>query len=514
VVQEIVDRGFLVETSMGTGAFAPHWLYDKKHFDPPVEVIKVDGTMCGTDKVRDWPNYLDERYQERYVNAQRQFAAHIASMPYAASVVIVEVKFGTSGDRGPWHGEPTTNTALAKKVKEEFDSGYVDVVAPQVCEAYKSNAVRPRWNGESATRLSYCPDSVIKAGMLGQGMQLNDETVDQGGDWSVGNTSSVCYRQGVHCESEFNGGNYALDYYGNAGMYLFVQYWITAGLSNSGLKGDQVCDTALEPYWDFMYVWALSNRLPVDDAYTPGGIVFFRDGLDARDTKRFPKSEYGKSDSERVAAVEKAFKERGAKVEDMSAATGSRWDSRKRKKENDVGLSIWAGNYGNFRLTQLCPDSSSTSWWRPAAVGAPEDMPQGRWSRSFGSSPRMGFDVSSELWGGKPKGKQLLFRVIYLDKGTDGWELHYAGKAGCTKLLSVKKRGTGKWREVTALAEDAKFDGSCDAPSDCNGGGADVALVNADVGDDVFHSLEVARADAVRSCLGFPGVECDGAIEV
>jgi hypothetical protein len=507
-IQEVADRGFLVETSVSTGDLAPSWLYGSKF---GVEKIKIDGTKCGTTKERVWPNYLNKKYQERYLNMQRQFAAHIASMPYASSLATIEIKYGTTGDRGPWHGSATSNKELAKKVKKEFDSGYVNVVTPQVCEAYKAHGLRPRWNGNSAERLSYCPDSTIKAGMLGQGMQLNQETEDQGGDWSVGNMSSVCYRQGVHCESEFNGGSYALDYYGNPGMYLFFMYWITAGLSNSGQKGSQICDTEMEPYYDFFNTWAMSNRLPVDDALTPGGILFFRDGLDAADTKRFPKSKYGSSDSDRVDAVAKAFKDRGAKIEDEKAAKGDRWDSRKRKKENDVGLKIWAGNYGNFRMTQLCPDTRSTSWWRPAAVDAPHDMPQGRWSRSFGSSPRMGFTLGSELWGGKPTGKQLQFRVTYLDKGTDGWELHYAGAGGCSKLLSVKKRNTGKWREVTALADDAKFDGSCDAPQDCNGVGADVTLVNADGKDDVFHSLEVARADQVKSCNGFPGVTCDGA---
>jgi hypothetical protein len=352
---------------------------------------------------------------------------------------------------------------------------------------------------------------VIKAGMLGQGMQLNSETEDQGGDWSVGTKDSVCYMQGVHCESEFNGGEYALDYYGNSGMYLFIMYWITAGLSNSGNKGDHLCDTNIVPYWDFFNTWAMSNRLPVDDAMTPGGIVFFRDGLDAADKNRFSTSKYGSSDSERVDAVAKAFKDRGAKIEDEKAAKGDRWDSRKRKKENDVGLKIWAGNYGNFRMTQLCPDDSSTSWWRPASIDAPHDQPQGRWSRSFGSSESMGFTLSDELWGGNPKGKQLQFRVTYLDKGTDGFELHYAAKGGCSKLLSVTKKNTGKWREVTALADDAKFDGSCDAPKACSGNVADVSLVNADGKDDVFHSLEVARVDMVKSCNGFPGVKCDGA---
>jgi hypothetical protein len=506
-VQKIVDRGFQVETSLGTGYFAPHWLYDSKHINPPVEIIKIKGKLCGSDAEREWPNYLNKKYQERFVNAHRKLAEHVASMPYAKSVAVLEVKFGTSGDRGPWHGDATSNKELAAKVKKNFDKEYVDKVTPQICETYKAAGMRPRWNdgpGGETTQLAICPDSAIKIGQLGQGMETNFET-----DYI--NADSACMRQGVHCESEFNECRYVFELFDNLGMYLLVQHWITSGLSNPGLKGPQLCDKQLGPYWDLLNVWALANRLPVDDATTPGGILFFRDGLDANDKKRFPTKEYGTSEAERVSAVVKAFAKRGAIVEDSKAAVEhDRMKSRARNKANDVGLGIYSDNYGNGQLTQLCPDSSSTSWWRPQVISAPKDMPYGRWSRSFGESPRMGFDVSSDLWGGKPQGRKLLFRVIYLDKGHDTWELHYAAAGGCNKLLSVKKSGTGKWREATALATDAAFDGSCPAPSGCDGN-TDVSLVKAD-GDSVFHSLEVARAEDVPGCLNFPGVACDSPV--
>ena len=90
------------------------------------------------------------------------------------------------------------------------------------------------------------------------------------------------------------------------------------------------------------------------------------DGLDAADEQRFPASEFGElrqNNAARYQKIAQSFAARGARNEDVHAATGGAMASRKAKGMNDVGWRIHNGNYEKW-MTMLKPEASSIGLWR------------------------------------------------------------------------------------------------------------------------------------------------------
>ncbi|MEI8341484.1 MAG: hypothetical protein WCH43_08140, partial [Verrucomicrobiota bacterium] len=87
---------------------------------------------------------------------------------------------------------------------------------------------------------------------------------------------------------------------------------------------------------------------------------------------------------------------------------------------------------------------------------------------------------------GKPVGP-LTFRVVWLDNTTGSWGFSYdAGKGKFQSTKTFTGTGTNRWREEAFTISDAVM--NHDGPQ-----GADIALVNLDDKDKMFHLIEVQR---------------------
>ena len=166
---------------------------------------------------------------------------------------------------------------------------------------------------------------------------------------------------------------------------------------------------------------------------------------------------------------------------------------RRARGMNDVAFGNWRSDYGGF-MRQA--DTAATSGrWR---VGNSTEM-FGRFARGFSDpanqSATIPLQLDRGLCGGLPlDGRNLTLRLIFLDEGHWSFAIGYDAKSGPTTLLTVKKRGSGQWRELCTSVSDGHFGRR-------GPGGADLWLENVDRKDDVFDSVELAEATAAELAI-------------
>jgi hypothetical protein len=90
-------------------------------------------------------------------------------------------------------------------------------------------------------------------------------------------------------------------------------------------------------------------------------------------------------------------------------------------------------------------------------------------------------------------------RLVFLDRGTGQFTLHYDAGAGASDFgtvggafgsaFVVQKKGSGEWRELCVALTSPRFDGGGPA-------GSDVWITNDDAHDDIFDSLEISEWSA------------------
>jgi hypothetical protein len=173
-------------------------------------------------------------------------------------------------------------------------------------------------------------------------------------------------------------------------------------------------------------------------------VLRLRDALDGADTARFSEAEFGavapcvpsmgpahnqSACAERLGAIVRAFAAQGARVEDMAAATGGRHASRDRRGLNDVGLRVWAGNYGQH-LTQLGARETSVGRWRVGAAPTSNDV-FGHFARrtdSRAGKTNLTFALDRRVFNGSDSFRSwssttLHLRVGFFDEGRGSWQL-------------------------------------------------------------------------------------------
>jgi hypothetical protein len=164
---------------------------------------------------------------------------------------------------------------------------------------------------------------------------------------------------------------------------------------------------------------------------------------------------------------------------------------------NDAGWQIFRGNYERF-LHQIDPDETSAGWWRVGGEVTASTPIYSRFARGFDHShgkDALYFDIKDGFFSGKPLGGRypVTVRVVYYDKGSGRWALEYDAVGDPKKTAYVvTKTDSGTWKDRTVTLSDAYFGNR--GPR-----GADLALVNTDAEDDVFHMIEATRESPPRS---------------
>ena len=160
------------------------------------------------------------------------------------------------------------------------------------------------------------------------------------------------------------------------------------------------------------------------------------EGLDASDTEKFPESNYGeasKSNQDRYEAIcnDSVYKSRGARMEDLLAATrGQVYQRSNQKGFNDAGWEIWPGNYSRF-ITQIDPEGTSIGLFRIDGPINEKSPIYSRFARSFENSSgknTMYFKLHEDFITAKKQ--KITFKVVYYDNNEESkWEFKYdAGK--------------------------------------------------------------------------------------
>ena len=100
----------------------------------------------------------------------------------------------------------------------------------------------------------------------------------------------------------------------------------------------------------------------------------------------------------------------------------------------------------------------------------------------------MAFDVHDRLL--PSAGPPVRITVDYLDRGTGRFALQYDAASDAAKTaFVVTKSNSNAWKTESVVITDWAFANR--GPS-----GADLALVNVDADDDIFHGVEIRRLDA------------------
>ncbi|UCE07243.1 MAG: hypothetical protein JSW07_04200, partial [bacterium] len=211
-----------------------------------------------------------------------------------------------------------------------------------------------------------------------------------------------------------------------------------------------------------------------------------KDELNADDKERFPEDKYGKANKnnkERVLKICSEFADNGAVVEDLDAALGGGMESRRRKGYNDIGWDRIDDDYCRY-LYPIDKLETSIGWWH---IG-PRNQPYGRFARGFQhktGKDTLFFKLHDRFFEKYPVG-DLKIRIVWLDQNSGSWKLVYDAGDEMKVALSVQGENTGVWQEKTVTITDAVM--KHNGPR-----GADIALVNTDDKDDIFHLIEIER---------------------
>jgi hypothetical protein len=226
----------------------------------------------------------------------------------------------------------------------------------------------------------------------------------------------------------------------------------------------------------------------------------FHEGLNSQNTIKFPVNVYGQVNQQnqsRYSAICNAYASRGARMDDLSAATqGQVYQRDQQTGYNDAGWNIEEGNYERW-ITQINPDLTSIGLFRVRGNINSNSSKYDRFARSFQNSSgknTMYFKFHSDVFSISAPAN-LTFKITWLDKNLNStWALKYYNSSGLQTALNITGIGDNQWKTINVTLENPIINQ--------NGFlGSDFMLVNTDSIDDIFHGIEVdiTRASDLNS---------------
>jgi len=496
-----VEGNYYYYFVLWTGPHAPEWIYEQG-----VPKVAVSG---GKGKEY-FPYYLDPNYIKYFHRFIGKLADHIASLPEAdrKAFAFIQPAFGSTGDRQLYKGtpkDPRYNISAeeylefcrgaTKRFYEAFDKPELKHIKFLFNVADQSERGEVKGRGARAgeqlfanwLRQNYPIELRKQQFTIAVGYQANGE-IEQD------NELRPTFYGLNGKQPEFVRGEFSK--FGEGGSFrenpIWNYYWTAISTVDRGLDLWEVdYRTVQTGKYDEGFAFANRYSYYKQPQTSPQAFVALRDVLDSADTVRFPEEQYGKavqSNTDRIKTIESEFSKYGAKVGDLDAATSLTGASYllEAKAMNDVGFGLIARNFSRF-ITQIDANQTSVGLWR---VG-PADQPYGRYARGFehkSGKDALYFRFHKDFFrkDGNPVGP-LAFRVVWLDNTNGSWGFSYdAGKGNFKSAKTFTGQGTGRWREETFTITDAVMNHN--GPR-----GADIALVNLDDQDKIFHLIEVQR---------------------
>lgn len=230
-----------------------------------------------------------------------------------------------------------------------------------------------------------------------------------------------------------------------------------------------------------------------DAACSPGAFSVLHDGLDAGDTIRFPVKIFGNgtmddadsSGRRRSARIARFYASKGATQYDGENGQGGSYNQATAQDLNDVGWNIFTGNYERY-LYQKDANTTSTGYWQQGDT----TQVYGRFARGFEHAAlkdTMFFDMD-DVFAAQIINNSCSIKIIYLDRG-GSFKLMYDAADGTIKTAKeYNTANTNRWIVDTVNINDAAFLNRCSHS-------ADIMLVNTDDTDELFHLVEVMKAE-------------------
>ena len=482
-----------------TGPHSPEWIYENG-----VPKVAVSG-----GKGKDYfPYYLDPNYINYFHRFIGKLADHIASFPEAdrKAFAFIQPAFGSTGDRQLYKGTPKDPKykisaeeylefcrGATKRFYEAFDKPELKHIRFLFNVADESEPGEAKAKGARAGEQLYAnwlrqnyPIELRKQQFtIAIGYQANGE-IEQD------NALRPSFYGLNGKQPEFVRGEFSK--FGQGGIFqenpVWNYYWTAISTVDRGLDLWEVdYRTVQTGKYDEGFAFASRYSYYKQPETSPYAFIALRDVLDCADAVRFPEGKYGKvvqSNAERTRKIEAEFKQYGAKVGDLDAAsslTGSSY-LYEAKAMNDVGFGLIARNYGRF-ITQIDANKTSVGLWR---VG-PTNQPYGRYARGFENSSgrnRMYFDLDDKFLPTKGR-HPITVKIIYLDQGTGKFSFRYDSVSDPDKTAAtITKADSGQWVSKSVTIVDGEF---------ANKGprNSDFSLVSEDDEDDVFHMIEITK---------------------
>jgi hypothetical protein len=498
-LERAVENDFYVFVMIWLSPNAPRWLYENG-----VPEVHMTETISPQRKPRNWTfqYYLDEDYIHYFHRLIRTFGKYIRDLPPALQerILFVQSAEGSTGDGYCYKGDPLDARYTITRdqwsrfrlntwqvFKEAFTDSHSGMVKPLLVNYDANRQAEYNWVMANLDAIG------LKNGMFSHGYHISD-TQQRLSDWRtfVGEVTAVgktFFSRGEQ-DAEWKICGWSKQNTQQA-LYWSAIFATHCGLHMWNVPAEACQGEAYAPAINFFNWYAAQH----DAAKSPYAFCALRKGLDASDVSTYPEAIYGKAQKNNVERYEKiadAFSVYGAIQGDPDKATGGGMKNRQRDHYNDVGWSILAGNYYRF-LEQIDPESTSVGWWHVDVIKQNHSYADAsiysRFARGFDSATgknAMYFDLHDDLFGTSNLKAGITFTVIYLDGVPNStWELQYDnGSRSMATARTVTNTGSGTWKTLKVMVTDAAFE---------NGGpkGADIALVNTDSLDDVFHLIEV-----------------------
>ena len=416
------------------------------------------------------------------------------------SIGFVQVKTGATGDEEPFKGEPKNkNFEISAKEWQDFRL--------EAFETYKKY-----FNDVPDRRIVLTFNNV------------DEKKYPEAYNWVMNKINPEigfgikggAYNRGHHLTGELSFKEQWLPYLVNPkGMKLFSAsemdqswrkpifninrelgfYWAAWSGINTGVSSTNVSVSAVKysnSNPEIRDIFKMFNiyAQQVYPAKATAAASIFHEGLNSMNVKKFPENIYGKATKgnlDRYTAICKAYANRGAKMDDLKAAT----DGQVRQREaqsgyNDAGWDIEEGNYERF-LYQINPEETSIGLFRVRGEINKKSSKYDRFARSFENATgknTMYFQFHKEMFE-TSNPKSLQFTITWLDKNQGStWALKYNDGKKIKTAEEVKGKGDNKWKTTIITINDMMLNHKGEF-------GSDFMLVNTDTIDDIFNGIEV-----------------------
>lgn len=477
----------------------PQWIFNSPHSVPLVEFDERTDPL-GETKTTTYPHYLNQTYINLYYRMIKALGNYLVNLPpnLRSRILYVQSAEGATGDGGPYKGNPINplynisnypqweNFRLeAWKVYKEALSKNGVMQIPLLTNDDANSTMLRKW------MIDELPNAIgVKNGMFSHGYQISDAQLRLRSHFALRDevirVGKEFYARGEQ-DAEYKTHGWSTKNIPQ-GLYWSAIYATHCGLGMWNVPTDAILDSKNVMSLRFFNKYA-AQFYPQS---AKGAFCAFYRGLDASNTTEFPVSVYGtaeKKNQARYLKICELYKDYGAKMEDVAAATGGGMINRSAKGYNDAGWQILTTNFQRH-ITQIEPETTSQAWWDVDA------SIYGRFARGFKTgSNAMYFNLDDKFFGNTPLngGQEIQLSITYRDSDSGSWELQYDAVGGTMKKAISKTNsgiGTNLWKTATVTIPDAYLGNRGEK-------GSDFMLVNTGGTTCRFHMIEVLKTKEV-----------------